>query len=363
MSTSHDYVLIMAGGAGTRFWPLSRRSSPKQFLDIFRRGRTLFQDTVARARKIVPEENIWVVTNREYVEIARRQAPQIPTSQILGEPIIRNTAPAIAYGTWSIHVKDPHARVAIMPADHYIAPAERFCDDIRKAIEAADQYDGIITLGITPTYPATGYGYIQVDHHRVIGRFHRAISFLEKPNLTLARQFIENKGEFYWNSGIFIAATRILIETFRLHLPTIYHQFSCLIPRLQRHTETEVLDEVYAAVPSISIDYGIMEKCMHVLCLPVSFQWSDVGTWRAVYQLLDKDLNGNVVLGKGVHLRKTHRSLVYVHQNDHILVLNEVEGMAVVYTDDALLITSLDKDQEVRSLVNEITAYYGGKYV
>ncbi len=363
MATPHDYIIIMAGGTGTRFWPLSRRAMPKQFIDILQTGHTLFQQTVDRARRIVPDDHIWVVTNQEYVDMARQQAPHLPPNHILGEPVVRNTAPAIAYGVWSVHVRDPHARIAVMPADHYIQPTERFRDDIQAAMDMADQYEGIITLGIVPTYPATGYGYIQIDTGEPLGRFRRAVSFLEKPNIELARQFFDNRDEFYWNAGIFVASSRILIEAYRLYLPTIYQQFARLVPRLIQRTEAEVLEDVYAMLPSISIDYGIMEKCTHVLCLPASFQWSDVGAWRAVHQLLDKDLDGNVVLGKGVHLRKTHNSLVYTHGNGQLVVLNEIDGVVVIHTPDVLLVTPLDKDQEVRSLVNEITAYYGGKYV
>ncbi len=362
MPTSHDYCLIMAGGVGTRFWPLSRRRHPKQFLDILGRGTTLFQDTVARAAQVVPPEHIYVITNEEYRTLAHAQAPEIPQRNILGEPMMRNTAPAVAYGVYKIHVHDPHARVFILPADHYIDPIESFADDIREAVEMVDAYEGIITLGIRPTYPATGYGYIQVKATERVGRFYRAVSFLEKPNIELARQFVQSD-EFYWNAGIFIAATRILIEAYRLYLPTIYQQFSILIPRLKEDREAEVLETVYAMLPSISIDYGIMEKCRYVLCLPAGFQWSDVGTWRAVYQFAPKDDNGNAVFGKNIHLRKSSRTLVFSDDADQLIVLNEMENVLVVQADNAILISPLDRDQEIRSVVNEITAYYGSKYV
>ncbi len=362
MPSSHDYCLIMAGGMGTRFWPVSRRRHPKQFLDVLQRGRTLYQDTVARAARLVPADHIYVVTNEEYQELAHRQAPEIPLRNILGEPMMRNTAPAIAYGIYKIHVHDPHARVFILPADHYIHPDKAFAADIGKSLEMADTYEGILTLGIRPTYPATGYGYIQVDTGRREGDFYRAVAFLEKPHIDIARQFVQSN-EFYWNTGIFIVSSRIMIEALRHYLPTIYQQFSGIIPRLKEDREREVLEAVYAMLPSISLDYGVMEKCRYVLCLPASFEWSDVGTWRAVYQLSAKDPNGNVVFGKNIHLRKTHHSLIFSERQDQLVVINEMDHALVVVEEDAILVSPLDSDQEIRSVVNEITAYYGGRYV
>ncbi|HUH33489.1 MAG TPA: mannose-1-phosphate guanylyltransferase, partial [Daejeonella sp.] len=290
-----NYVLIMAGGIGSRFWPISRTSHTKQFIDILGTGKTLIQQTYDRFIKIVPKENIFIITNDIYTTLVKQQLPDVADSQIMAEPIMRNTAPCIAYGCHKINKINPNACVVVAPSDHLILDPEGFVKAINQSLEAASEKDCLITLGIKPSRPDTGYGYIQFNSPTINGDFHKVKTFTEKPNLDLAKTFVQS-GEFLWNAGIFVWSVKNIIKAFSHYLPQINDVFQEGEAVYNTPAEQKFIQKAYSQCTNISIDYGIMEKADNVYVLPSEFGWSDLGTWASVYELADKDYVGNAVM-------------------------------------------------------------------
>lgn len=356
----HHYAIIMAGGIGKRFWPLSKKDYPKQFLDILNQGQTLFQETYERFTNILPKENIFVVTNEEYINLIQEQVPEIQDNQIMAEPVGRNTAPAIAYGAYKIHGVDPDAAIAVAPSDHLIFNEEKFFQTISDGLDFALQDEILITLGIKPTRPDTGYGYIQMEDDRTKGDLHKVKTFTEKPNPDLAQYFLES-GEFFWNSGIFIWGVQTILKAFEQHLPDLNESFQQGKDKFNTEEEKDFIREVFPTLPLISVDYGIMEKADNVYVLPADFQWSDIGTWKAVFDWLEKDGKNNALQGKKVFARNTQDCLVNI-QEDKLVALNHVDNLIVVDTGEALLIADKNQEQDIRQIVNEIKAQYGERF-
>lgn len=345
------HAVIMAGGIGSRFWPLSRRDRPKQFISILDES-TLIQNTSARLEGIVPADQRYVVTNERYVEQTKAQLPAIPEANILAEPIGRNTAPCITYAAMKLYEADPEAVMIVLPADHVITDTRRFHEVLGVGIEAAKERGALVTIGIEPTFPATGYGYIQFDPEddgetdEPRSRFVK--TFAEKPNLATAERFLDS-GDFLWNSGMFIWTAESILEAVERHLPDVHEAFEPLKEVIGTDGEHDTLEKIFRSCPSISIDYGVMERADKVYVVPGSFGWSDVGDWRAVYDLAKKNEHGNSIQGNAI-LHDSSRCLIQA--GDRLVALVGVHDLIVVDTEDALLVCHRDSTQRVKNVVD-----------
>lgn len=349
------HAVIMAGGYGTRFWPRSTKAHPKQFLKIFG-DRTMLQETVDRIAPLIPVERVWVITNQRYIGLVKEQLPNIPDTNIIGEPVARNTAPCVASAAVLLQNEDPDATMVVLPADHSISEPEKFISILDTAAEKADQDEALITIGIRPDRPETGYGYIEFNKksgETIKGNEVKKVAqFREKPDLKTARQFIYS-GNFLWNSGMFVWKASAILEQFEKHLPDVHSQVELLEPAVGTGKQTEAINTFYQNCPSISIDYGIMEKAETVFVVPGEFGWNDVGSWRAVYDLREKNEQGNVIQSELAKLVDSKNNLVH-SENDKIIALVGVENLAVVETEDAILVCNLDKSQGVKQIVESL---------
>ncbi|HZF63058.1 MAG TPA: mannose-1-phosphate guanylyltransferase [Chitinophagaceae bacterium] len=358
---SHTYVAIMAGGIGSRFWPVSRVGYPKQFIDILGSGRTLIQQTFDRFRKIIPVENIFVVTAKEYAGITADQLPGLPKENIIAEPFRKNTAPCVAYISFKLLQKDPEAALIVAPADHLILDEDRFLELCDEAISFATQASALVTLGIKPTYPNTGYGYIQHEDEEAAPAVHKVKTFTEKPNLELAKTFISS-GDFLWNSGIFIWKLACITDAFRLHLPEMFDLFSGEQQRLNTNEESAAIESIYPLCTSISIDFGILEKASNVYVIPASFGWSDLGTWNSAWENMEKDYWENAVVGSKVMVVDATKCVVHT-ADEKLVVLQGLDNFIIVDTKDVLLICQKEKEQEIKEYVGEVKRNMGDKYL
>lgn len=353
----NHYVLIMAGGIGSRFWPVSRKSLPKQFIDILGTGESLITQTFNRFADFVPEENIYIVTNEEYVGMVKEHIPSIADEQILAEPQARNTAPCIAYATRAIQSKNKDAICVVAPSDHLISNEKEFRKIILESYQFANEYRSLVTIGIKPTRPDTGYGYIQFNVIPTTGGFHEVKTFTEKPTLELAKSFIES-GEFLWNAGIFVWHVDTIIAKLEEHLPEVSQIFADIdftAPDL--HHEIE---KAYGFCPSISIDYGVLEKDNGVYVIPATFGWNDLGTWKSLWDVLEHDEQQNASVGKQVHMYDTQGSMIF-NGTHRKIITNGVQDMVVVDSEDVLLVMHKDKEQDLRKIVNVMRDTYKGK--
>jgi len=357
----HNYVVIMAGGIGSRFWPMSRQNYPKQFLDILNTGKTLIQWTFERFASFIPKENIFVVTSNEYRDIVHKQLPEMPQENILGEPSRKNTAPCIAYISFKLHQKDPKASLIVAPADHLILDTKGFTKVCLEALSFVGKHSAFITLGIKPTYPNTGYGYIQHEQHSVSDNVYKVKTFTEKPNLELARTFLAS-GDFLWNAGIFVWQVKNIIQAFEKYLPEMYDVFSAEREKFNTPDEKSALEHIYPLCTNISIDFGIMEKADNVYVIPSSFGWSDLGTWNSAYENLEKDYLANAVAGDNVVVIDATKCVVKA-PNDKLLVLQGLDDFIVVDTKDVLLICKRDKEQDIKEYVAELKRSKGDHYL
>jgi mannose-1-phosphate guanylyltransferase len=357
----HHYVVIMAGGIGTRFWPMSRTNFPKQFLDILNIGKTLIQTTFERFASFIPLENIYVVTSDEYVNIVKKQLPQLPLQNILAEPSRKNTAPCIAYISFKLSQLDPNALLIVAPADHLISDNIAFTKVCLEALSFVRKHNAFITLGIKPTYPNTGYGYIQYEQHSVSDNVYKVKTFTEKPNLELAKTFIAS-GEFLWNAGIFVWQIKNIILAFEKYLPEVYDLFNTQKEKFNTPEEENALMEIYPFSSNISIDFGIMEKADNVYVIPSSFGWSDIGTWNSAYENLQKDPNANAISGNNVMLVDTGNCIVHAPENK-LVVLQGLHDFIVVDTGDVLLVCKKEKEQEIKEFVGDVRRQKGDKYL
>lgn len=361
MQNSHHYVIIMAGGIGSRFWPMSRARFPKQFHDILGRGKTLIQETFERFNAFIPASNIYVVTNDRYLDLVQEQLPALTRDQILLEPVGRNTAPCVAYACYKIRTRDPEAAFVVAPADHLIAKPDIFQEKILLGLNAVTDHDTIMTLGITPTRPDTGYGYIQYIDDQSNKGYYQVKTFTEKPNLELAESFLAS-GDFVWNGGIFLFSSPTITEAFGRFLPDMAELFEGISDSYYSEKEAAAIEEAYAVCKNISIDYGIMEKAENVYVIPADFGWSDLGTWGSVYENSDRDYLDNAVHGKA-KIYEASGNMIKTAKKDKLVVLQGLEGYIVVDTEDALLICKKDQEQFIKQIVGDVKADEGEPYV
>lgn len=357
----HHYVAIMAGGIGSRFWPMSRTSLPKQFLDILGTGKTLIQQTFERYSKLVPQENIYVVTSHEYDAIVRKQLPALPADNILCEPSRKNTAPCIAYIAFKLIKKDPKALMIAAPADHLVMETEEFLTTAKKALHFVDHINALVTIGVKPTYPNTGYGYIQHDTVTAAPDVFKVKTFTEKPNIELAQTFIAS-GDFLWNAGIFTWKVKNIITALEKCEPELYELFAAERDKFNTPKEQEVVEAIYPQCTNVSIDFAVMEKADNVYVIPASFGWSDLGTWNSAWENMDKDYFGNAVVGKNVVVVDANNCMVHAPDNK-LLLLQGLRDYIIVDTKDVLLICKKEKEQEIKEYVAELKRNKGDKYL
>lgn len=363
MDPKHTYCVIMAGGIGSRFWPMSRAAYPKQFLDFLGLGRTLIQQTWDRFLPLCPPENILVVTNERYAGIVKEQLPGIQAANILTEPARKNTAPCVAYANHVISKRDPQASIIVAASDHLVMKEIEFHAVIRLALKQAEAADCIVTLGIKPSRPDTGYGYIQFasDAGTADPGVKKVVSFREKPDHATAGKFLAS-GDFLWNSGLFIATAASLHNAYARHLPAMEQAFSAGASTYGTPAEKDFITRTYAACESISIDYGVMEKAQSVFVVPGDFGWSDLGTWGSLYTHVPKDAKDNAAIGRLVRLHDCSGTMVHV-QDDRLVVLQGLEDHIVVSTKDALLVVRKRDEQMIKKFVEEAEKEWGEKYV
>jgi mannose-1-phosphate guanylyltransferase len=340
----------MAGGIGSRFWPFSRVKHPKQFHDVLGQGRTMLQQTSLRFEGVCPNENIFVVTNKDYVGLVKEQLPFLYDDQILSEPIGRNTAPCVAYAAYKIRQKNPHAIIIVAPSDHVIFYEDQFREQIRIALDEAGRDNIMITMGIKPSSPDTGYGYIQYheDHN---SKIQKVKTFTEKPVFELAQKFIES-GDFVWNAGIFIFGVQTIISAFEQFLPEVAETFEESKSMLWTSEENNFIQRAYSQCKNISIDYGIMEKASNVFVLLSDFGWSDLGTWKSLYDILPKNSNGNVVQGNVLTYNTTN--CIIKTSGDKMVVINGLDNFIVAEHDNVIMICRKDEEQKVKDFVADV---------
>ncbi len=349
----------MAGGIGSRFWPMSRTDKPKQFLDFLGTGKTLIQQTFERVTRIVPKENVYIVTNTLYKELTLEQLTDITEKQVICEPSRRNTAPCIAYANHKIKKINPNANILVAPADHLIIKEDVFAEAVQKCFDFASNNDALITMGITPTRPDTGYGYIQFINND--DELKKVKTFTEKPNHELAVQFIES-GEFSWNSGMFIWNINSISKAFENHLPNTTAIFAEGEAFYNTDKEAEFIERAYSTCKDISIDYGIMEKAENVFVLNVDIGWSDLGTWGSVYTHLKRDENENAKVGKNIMLYDTNNCMINVPK-DKLVVIQGLDDYIVVEANNTLLICKKSDEQKIKQFVQDVKIDKGEKFV
>lgn len=357
----HQYVAIMAGGIGTRFWPLSRTGFPKQFLDILNTGQTMIQQTYNRFAKFIAPENIYVVTLKEYVELVKKQLPHLPSENIVAEPSRKNTAPCIAYISFKLLNKDPKASLIVAPSDHLILDETNFIDICKKGLDFVSQLNSFVTIGVQPNLPNTGYGYIQHNGKEAVPGFFKVKTFIEKPNLEMAKTFVAS-GDFLWNAGIFIWKVEKIIAAFEKHLPEVYELFAAEKEKFNTDEEATAIAEIYPQCTNISIDVAVMEKADNVFVIPAAFGWSDLGTWNGAWDNMQKDYLQNAVTGKNVMIMEANHCIVHAPDNKLVL-LQGLEDFIIVDTKDVLLICKKENEQDIKDYVAEVKRNKGDKFL
>ncbi|HEY9117148.1 MAG TPA: mannose-1-phosphate guanylyltransferase [Roseivirga sp.] len=344
-----NYVVIMAGGIGSRFWPYSRANKPKQFLDVLGTGRSLIQMTYDRFLNVCPSSNIYVITNKSYYNLVKEQLPDLSDDQILLEPIGRNTAAAVAYPAFKIKQRDPEGVMIVAPSDHVVFKEKVFEENLNTAIKAAKGSEKLITLGIVPSRPETGYGYIQY-HASPLKKVKKVKTFTEKPELELAQKFIDS-GDFVWNAGIFVWSIKAITDAFHKYLEDIAVIFEEGVDKYYTAQEQSFIDKAYTQCKSVSIDYGIMEKADDVFMVKGKFDWSDLGSWDSLHEIKEKDKNGNVVDGNAILYDSSN---CYVKgPKETLIVAQDLEGYLVTQSDNVILICKKDAEKKFREFLND----------
>ena len=349
MAKTNNHLVIMAGGVGSRFWPMSTAEKPKQFIDVLGVGKTLIQLTVERFGDLVAPENVWVVTNQKYAPIVEEQLPNIPKTNILCEPCRRNTAPCIAYVSWRIKSNDPKANIVVTPSDHIVTDVAEFQRVIKECMRFTSETDAIVTLGMKPNRPETGYGYIQADLSTSSLRnkeIYRVDSFREKPDFKTAEEYIK-KNYYFWNAGIFIWNINTIVNAFRIYQPTMAKIFESMQSVYGTDKEQALIDERFPECENISVDYAIMEKAEEIFVFPCSFGWSDLGTWGSLAQLSQKDANGNCLISQNAKTFETSDCIINVEGNKQVVVQG-LNGYIVAQRDGRLLICKLSEEQRIK---------------
>ncbi|MCV9388044.1 mannose-1-phosphate guanylyltransferase [Reichenbachiella ulvae] len=355
---SNTHIVIMAGGVGSRFWPYSRNTKPKQFIDVMGIGKSLLQLTYERFLSVSNKDNIIVVTNHDYAGLVKEQLPDLSDDQVLCEPSRRNTAPCIAYAAYKIHKKDPNAVMVVTPADHVVLQEEKFAGIAQTAIEGATGKDSIVTIGIKPTRPETGYGYIQ--YLEGSERVKKVKTFTEKPELELAKKFIDS-GDFVWNAGIFVWSTSTIIKAFEMYLPEMAETFAEGSDKYFTDEEQTFIDKVYPACQNISIDYGILEKSQNVHVIEGDFDWSDLGSWDSLHELREKDEDQNVIDGDPIMFDCQNN--IVRSESDRLVILDNLDGYLVGDFKDVLIVCKKDNESKFREYVAKVKEEGRDKYL
>jgi mannose-1-phosphate guanylyltransferase len=358
----NHYAVIMAGGVGSRFWPWSTKDCPKQFLDIMGTGETLLQLTYNRFKKIVPENNIYIITNKAYDGLIRQQLNSITSKQIIAEPMAMNTAPCVAYANAKIQAENPNAVCIFAPSDHLVLKEDVFVTLMTEALQHASQHDQLLTIGIQPNRPDTGYGYIQYhrenDHQTPP---FKVKTFTEKPNIELAQTFVDS-GEFLWNAGIFTWSCKAIQKAIQTHQPDMAALFEDGMDVYNTPDEAAFIEKTYPLCKSNSIDYAIMEKADNVQVIPADLGWSDLGTWKSLFDVREKNEQHNVIQGNSNIVMNTSQSLILNQDQSKLLVVNGLDNVMIVQTENAILICNMDREQEVKQMVNEVKAKFKDRF-
>lgn len=360
MKYENRYCVIMCGGIGSRFWPYSRTDMPKQFLDFFGTGRSLLQMCYDRMLSIVPKENILVVTNEKYARIVKLQLPDIAPEMILTEPDRRNTAPCIAWAAYHIAAINPQASMVVTPSDHLITRESVFEDCLKKGFDFVESHDALLTLGINPTRPETGYGYIQIDNEVVPG-FRKVKTFTEKPDRDLAQVFVDS-GEFFWNAGIFLWTASAIKEAIHKYMPDLACEFDEGLPVFGTDGEYEFIEKHFPVCPSISIDFGVMEKADNVYVECVDFGWSDLGTWGSLYENSPKNMMGNVTQNCNVVAYNSSGN-IFMAPEGKLVVASGIKDCIVADAGDVLMICPKNEEQKIKQMVHEVQLRFDDKYI
>ena len=354
MAQSNNHLVIMAGGVGSRFWPMSTTEHPKQFIDVLGVGQTLLQLTYDRFSGVVPSDNVWVVTNQKYVDLVHEQLSEMPLNHILSEPCRRNTAPCIAYVSWRIKKENPKANIVVSPSDHVVMDNTEFRRVVTNCMKFTAETDAIVTLGMKPTRPETGYGYIQADLSTASARnkeIYRVDHFREKPDLETAERYIR-QNNFFWNAGIFIWSASTIVNAFRIYQPSVARIFEQIMNVLGTSEEQRVIDEVYPECENISVDYAIMERAEEIFVCPASFGWSDLGTWGSLMAQSQRDLYGNAIIGNEIHLFDSRNCIVHTTEERKV-VIQGLDGYIVAEQGGKLLICKLSEEQRLKQFTGE----------
>ena len=353
------YAVIMAGGVGSRFWPLSTKKFPKQFHDMLGTGESLLQITFKRLSKIIPQKNILIATNLQYKELVMSQLDGIDEQQLLLEPVMRNTSPCILYAALKIRQKDPEAVMIVAPSDHWIDNEEEFIRNIKTSFDYCTENDILMTLGIQPTNPNTGYGYIEFE--KTTNNIKKVNQFTEKPDLEVATHFIK-KGNYLWNAGIFIWSVKSIVNAFEKYLSEMNTLFCEGVHVYNTEFEDDFIKDNYAVAENISIDYGIMQKALNIYTLPVEFGWNDLGTWNSLYEKLNKDHDQNAVVNAKTIFRNASNNMIRTVKNKHVIIQG-LNDFIVIEKDDVLLICPKKSEQEIKQIVAEVKEQFGDDLV
>ncbi len=354
MTRVNNHLVIMAGGVGSRFWPMSTVEKPKQFIDVIGVGRTLIQMTYDRFKGICLPENTWVVTNKRYADIVREQLPDIPAGNILLEPCRRNTAPCIAYVSWRIKMQDSKANIIVTPSDHIVTDVVEFQRVVNECMKFTSETDAIVTLGMKPNRPETGYGYIQADLTTTSLRsteIYRVDRFREKPDLATATKYI-SENNYFWNAGIFIWSVETIVNAMRIYAPRINKVFERIQNVLGTPEEQAVIDDCYADCDNISIDYAVMEKAEEIFVCPSNFGWSDLGTWGSLLLQTQRDIYGNSLIGPNIKMVESHNCIVHTLQEKNV-VIQGLDNYIVAEHDGTLLVCCLSEEQRIKQFSGE----------
>lgn len=359
MKNKNYYAVIMAGGIGSRFWPMSRRDFPKQFHDVLGTGQSLLQKTYSRLNQTIPSENIFVLTHERYLELTLSQLPEITKKQVVLEPAMRNTAPCILMSALKIHKENPDGLMLVAPSDHWIEDENAYSEAVKTCFQAVSESEILMTLGITPTFPNTGYGYIESSDKKE-NDIKKVKQFREKPDYETAKSFLES-GNFLWNAGIFIWSTKSILSAFETHLPQMYQLFSKGNEVFNTEKEADFVSENYPKAENISIDYGILEKAENVFVKKADFDWNDLGTWGSLYEKSEKDEQQNAVINAQKIFRNASDNMVLTLKKK-LVVLEDLQDYIVVDTEDVLLVFPKEKEQDIKILLEEVKSKFDDKY-
>ena len=354
------YAVIMAGGIGSRFWPVSTREFPKQFHDLLGTGQSLLQKTFSRLNKMVPSENIYILTNEMYLGLTLEQLPEISESQVVLEPAMRNTAPCILLSALKIQKENSDAVMLVAPSDHWIEDEAAFAADVENCFATAQKEDVLLTLGIKPTFPNTGFGYIETDKNDA-SSIKKVKQFREKPDYETAKRFIA-EGNFLWNAGIFVWSAKSIVASFKRHMPEMNSLFSAGISILNTSEEKQFIATNYEKAKNVSIDYGILEKAGNVHLKEASFDWNDLGTWGALHDKKEKDENGNAVVKAITYLKNAKGNMIST-ASEKLVVVDGLDDYIIVDKEDVLMVFPKKKEQQIKELLNEVSDKFGKKYL